>query len=846
MAVDFVGFVLSITGCPYLFSTGGLPALTSSSPLWFGGETDVVTLDGWLDWPTGWTERAKPLDGDLDTSAVTFRLHDATPTSGVSSGHPALTYLATRNARNVTSTPLAADITAAATSMTVSDGASLGTVPRWVWCEREALRVSSRAANVLTVARGALGTTAHAHEVDDAANRLPEVFADLPWITRRKVVLWGVDSAGAASVLWIGFAVRSPRLSTDGARFDLPCDPLWLVVSQAPVGDPEAVLRVSGYGRNGVTDTSTSNPTVARISVQLIGDWTTANANANGSYRDLPALATRLTREIEAQTLAVLGARIAYASVRFSAGSATVDLDNGTQFSASFHLFGQIVTAVSVARGARWSASLTLDGVTRSKYLVLNMGNGDFLLDSLVGAPSSWAAETTTASGNTTVRIPTLRAALSKDLWLVVSGVTATDTTVDGPKVSGSTEILPRKAGIEVPAIAWLTDCTGFNVARRVVTDHWLDGLRYGASDLLADASVNDFDWSTAAAVRRATTGLQTARDWLFDGRTTFGRVAVESCQLMGCTPVTRGGLLAFYAWGWPDARTTVTTTLASTDIIGNPSWLTWEEGLSNRIKVESDELVIDATDSGSINRYGPGRQIKIDLLGRDTTIFSVGDPIAFSLQVLGRMSLWADPLGIVRVRVPLRYVADLELGVQFRASDWVVPDGSGGRGMVSALGVVVARDVQIASGYIELDAILFNRTAYGYAPEGRVSSRSGTTIVILDQSFVQTAAGYSGGDDTTTFTAGDKVQLVIRDSTTLTTQDLTVLSVSAGAHSVTFTGAMNGTFTAAIDGGSWVDLRFSEFATPVQTSQEEWMFVGDNTTRVIDGTAELAREIAP
>ena len=845
-SVDFIGFVLTVAGCPYTFSTGGLPALSSSSPLWFGGESGVEILDGWLEWPSGWNERAKPLDGDLDQSAVTFKLHDATASAGVAAGFPVLTQLATRDSIHVTSTPLAVNLSASGTSVTVGDGALLGTVPRWVWCEREAMRVTARAGDVLTVTRAALGTKAVAHEIIDGV-REPEVFADVPWITRRKAILWGVGDDGVAVPLWIGFATRSPRLSDDGARFDLPCDPLWQVLAQAPVGDPDAVLRVYGYGRNGVSESSTSSPTIARIAVSYAFSPATVYASANGVYRDLESVRERLTQELYDQTTTLLGTRLSHVSIQFVSAAATVTIDHTTLFTGSFQLFGANANLTIVDRGARYTGIATVEGLARSKYLVLNIGTSDFLVSTLAGTPASWAVTTTVDGGFTTHRIPTLRAALSKELWLVVTGVTATDVAPNGPTVSGSTEFLPRKAGVEVPATATLTDSSGFNVCSRVRCDHWLDGLRYGASDLLADASVDDFDWTTASDVRGMTAGLETGRDWLFDGRSTFGAVAIESCQLFGCTPVTRGGRIAFHVWRWPSARTEVDVALSASDVIGSPSWLTWDEGLANRIKVESEDLIIDATDSGSINRYGPGRQLSVKLLGRDTSQLAVDDPVAFSQQILGRMSLWADPLGVVKVKVPLRRINDLELGSVFTLTDWLVPNGTGGRGLTDKLCVVVAREVSIAergeSG-VTLDALLFPHVSYDYAPCGRVSSQTAVDTVVLDQSFVQSTAGYSGTDDTTTFAAGDEVELIERDSTTYTSQLLTVASVNVGAHSVTFTTNINGTLSAAITAGT-VDLRYSNFAA-VQTTQEPWMFVGDDTTRVIDSTDEPARPIAP
>ena len=144
------GWALTITGVPHVFTTHDQGTLTSSSPLWWAGETGVVYANGWLSPPRGTiSERAKPLEGELEVSPLSFELHDATTTAG---GSPLLTSLAGRDAALLTSTPLASSITASATSITVGNGA-LFTAPCFAWLNTECVRVTAVAGNVLT-ARG--------------------------------------------------------------------------------------------------------------------------------------------------------------------------------------------------------------------------------------------------------------------------------------------------------------------------------------------------------------------------------------------------------------------------------------------------------------------------------------------------------------------------------------------------------------------------------------------------------------------------------------------------------------------------------------------------------------------
>ena len=179
--MSWQGYALSVAGCPYLFTSGPLTlrecassgagtALTSDEqtarPWWFYDASLMGIAEGFLDVDAiAWAETAKPLDGDLDMGAQTFRLHDAR-----ADGHDLVTWLATRFADDVTSSPLASSVSSSATTWTVGHGATFS-VDSFVWCERECARVTAVSGNDLTVARAQLGTRAVAHAVDDAAGR---------------------------------------------------------------------------------------------------------------------------------------------------------------------------------------------------------------------------------------------------------------------------------------------------------------------------------------------------------------------------------------------------------------------------------------------------------------------------------------------------------------------------------------------------------------------------------------------------------------------------------------------------------------------------------------------------
>jgi hypothetical protein len=861
----FVGFALSLAGCPYLFTTRDLGTITSTSPLWFGG--DCTPANGYLVTPTNtWTERAKPLDGDLEVDMQPFTLHDAKLSVG-GVRRDLLTWLATRDDTAVASTPLASTMSDSASTFDVGDATRL-TVPGVAWIEREAILCASVAGNTVTVAsggRGYFGTKAARHVVDADQSLFPEAFADLPWVARRKVVLWGVKTDGAAIPLWVGFANRAPRLSRDGARYDLPCDPFWTVVRQCPVGDAISSARIIGYGRTGISSSSTSSPALLRSIVGVAGYTGFVTVATNGAWRDWNALVAQHTLQVSDATSTRTGTRINLSMLRSGSGGAQVDGDASVSFSLSVTLLalaGERQNAVQrVISPARYAVTTTLERVPSVGYVVVNYLSTTLLVSSLTGLPSSWAASTwALVDGDpyTTTRTPALRVPISRGLvdagaaasgeWVALfTGITTADGGAGGPRITGAVEVLPRKlTTAPPPAVFFLEDPGPLQYTTKVDTEHWAYGIRRGVVDLCADAMAEvDFDWSTLAGIGRLTAGHQTARTWYFDGQRTLGSVVLESCQLFGCTPVIRGGRVALWAWGWPDAHTPPSVSITRGDILGLPTWTVWDEGLANRLQVKSDALTINAVQAQSLARYGPGRQVTSTLAGVDQQRSPVTDPVEFSRVILARLELWSVPLGVARFVLKMSHFENMQQGDTFLASEWMLPTGRGTRGLSSAIGVVLNRTPDLGAATLAIEALLFSRLSYPYAPCAKVSSVITSTTVALAANYVGGSQTYSGGADVTTFAVGDRVQLVARDSTTLTTENLTIASINSGAARITFANSMSSAIQTAI-GAGWVDLRFAPWSTPVQTSQESWMYVASESARVIDGTTEPARPIAP
>lgn len=841
-------YCLTIAGCPYAFTdTPGLPSLTSSSPLW---PSPPEVAAGFLVRPTNrWVERARPLAGDLDVDAQRFQLHDAR-----SGSHNLFTWLSTRDASNVTSTPLAASISATATTFDVGD-ASLLTLPGYVWIEGEALDCASASGNTVTVTtRGALGTKAAAHALDGAQARFPEVFADFPWIVRRKVCLWAVDTAGVCTLLWVGYATRAPVLAEDGARFDLACDHLWMVQAGNPVGGALGGTRAVGFGSS-ISALSTATALLqTAFWVNIGGTVYRGIAPTPGPFRSWDELARSHERTFAARTTAA-GGRVDLSLLR-SGSDARVDADCATSSVANFGVRltvggAQTEPQDSQPRGAgREGVSFLLSSLPSTLYITLQGNSTQILVDGLATLPASWSVTTTTDGSFVTTQTPALRCQYSERLSLLLTDITATDSGARGPRVEGRAVVLPRKPGIELtPAdqVVMLRDPPPLQVVYRVRADHWAWGLRRSVVGLCEDSHPDDWDWSGIDAVAQATAGLRVARDWIFDGRRTLGDVTREACLLHGCTPVLRSGRLALYAWGWPDARATPSATIARVDIIGTPTWSRWQEGLANRLRLKSPDLNIDASQTQSRARYGPGREIVVELAGLDDQASPIGDPQDFARSVLGRLELWQEPLAVVRFKLSGSWLSTLELGSWLSASEWMLPDGAGSRGLSATQAVVLTREPDLGAATLTIEALVFARRSYAYAPCARVASQVSTTVVEVEGAGWTAAGGsYSGGEDVTTFSVGDKVDIISREATPVIDAGQTITAINTGTRSITFASAMSAGIQARIAASAIVDVRFASYGTPVVASQEQWMFVGDDATRVIDGTTDPARAVAP
>lgn len=847
------GWAVTITGVPHVFTTHDMGTITSSSPLWWGGETGVTYANGWLQWPSGViSERAKPLDGDLDVGPFQFTLHDAQLSAGVH----LFTSLATKSPELVTSTPLPSSVTVAATSIDVGNG-SLFSAPCFAWINREVVRVTSVASNTLTVTRGRLGTKAVAHTVDASRVLFPEAYTACPWTVRRKVCLWRVDGT-TATLVWAGYAVRAPELSENGATFSMSCDSMWTVQRANPVGGSAlGSTRIVGYSDGRLRGDENNPPLLATtITLGASSPAVQVRSYSNGSYRDFAQLAAHHIAQVASRTFGSSAAqRIILNISRTGSNAFTVDGDSTSTWGMRLRWTDREAVAIDAPLRAtsRYAASGVVNDVPQSLVMLFTtVAGGTHPVATLAGLPASWSTTSTSEGGATTWETPSLRLVVNGDWNCIFTNLTVSDGGEIGPRFVANYVWQQRRPSARLTGTVHVLANPGpLTVVYRVRTEHWAFGLKHSVVALCEDAVSDDWDWSSVYAssntgsLIRQTAGLRVARDWTFDGKRTLGDVVTECCQLSGCTPVMRAGRMALHAWGWPDARATATASITRTDIIGAPTWARWHDGLANRVVIRGDALTVDATQAHSRARYGPGRQITVELAGVEDQTLPVDDPVAFAREVVGRLELWSEPLAAITFKVKASLWTETELGKMLSVTEWMLPNGAGDRGLSGAKALVVGRSIDLTTATISVDALVFTRRSYPYGPCAKASTVVSATVLQLATGYVGGSNTYSGTTDSTTFTAGDVVELVERDTTTLWTEQLTVQSVDTGTNRLTFTASMSATAQTKIAGG-WVDVRHADYAACTASQQSSWMFVADDSTGVIDGKSETQRLIAP
>jgi hypothetical protein len=812
------------------------------------------------------TETARVLDGDCEVSGLDLSLNDAVISTGPAAGYNLLTWLSSTNFNELSSTIITDNSSVAINQLDVANP-SIFSVNSYAWCEQEALYITGISGNTISYTPAQLGTKKGLHSLLANEGIYPAIYLRMPWIVRRKAIVWGISEANVATVLWEGFtSTTAPKLDETGVRFNLELEHIWTVIKQSNPGFARGNVELTGWGD------------LALIQSQVIFNHDTSSVAITSQNEATRTTSANVALQSFVQntddrvaSAAAFSADYCNCYMRRNGKSATVFLDFTMDISSSSP---EISAKLYVPSGDPLEKTEWIDGDVQDRdfHPFANSRTVAVTWDipkvpevyyflKLNGALSAFGCRSNYSIDNYTINTPPsigrtlsvtkgLRLEVNDDFYADFSSL----VTYTSGYFEGIVSLTPRHPSTPDTRFVFglnITDPKPLRVCTFIRCGHWLDGIRYGLfnqnNELDADTECN---WDEFDNIYNLTSGLNTARFWCLDGTRSMESLIKETLQLNGCTLGAKLGKLCIISWQWPDAKETPNLTISTADLISDfTGWEVYSEAFANRVNLKSQGLELNIVNQASVNQFGAGRTLSIDLSEVDFERIKRLQPIELYQQLLSRLDLWSQPAFVCTVALPITYWTDTEtqLGKTVQITEWSAPNGNGSRGLSSQLTRIVEREIDLDNGELRLKLLLWGNQTHSYAPCAKIKNRNGTSKVRLDENYVNGTDEYSdnalGSSD---FATGDKVRLLTRDSTTLTEQSLTISTIAwtGSDWEITFTGAINSTFKTAIDAGDWVDLTLDYYSIQ-QTNAKKWAFVGDLDDNLIEDL-DAAHKIAP
>lgn len=849
--------MLLVEGCPYGFASSGvdLSFLPSGSSDWHNGLTSGSIVIGSLDPNLGnWSERIDPVEGTFEASSMTFRIHDREVTI-VGATRNLGTYLFTRD--NQPWSQIAASVSKAATSIQLQAPYDMFTGTNFIaWIEQEAILCSSIASDTITVAsRSYLGTQAKAHNVDAGNLYYPTCYSEFPGVTKRGVKLWAQDDSGTWSVLWRGISNRAPRLSNNGAQLEIQAEHIWTTHRQEKFSTIPYKVRTAGI-----------DPYWFGIGSNLVGG---AVVRTNGSIAQSPTVPRYVNNIHVAHDLAYQRIRsylVASASYQYSELWSMVQ-EFPDQLTWTFRAKNQ--PNCSVVIGPDTYTSQESESVNGLYGCVTSFPNIKTLQRFSSAESQQWLM-VESLEGIPAITVPSGSdvTSYSRDCWVAefegeekkvffYPSASYSDNPIT--RMVGIAIVRPVNTGLPTPNVDYVftLEPKEFTFQKTFYSDHWIDLFRYGLLDSYGDT--RPWDFSTMDRVKNAL-GRGLSRGEVFlNGSKSLSELVEAYCKFYGAAvTTTTDGKLTFCAIRKPSASDSSVATLSNSSYTDKPNWSLAEDALCNTVVVKSEgfsngELVFNNQESKGC--YGQGRVIEVDL----STIHHESDFVinqtALVIHLNNRFfDLYAKPYTVATVKTTTSYLNTIFPGSIITVTDWLIPNGEGTRGVSSRKALVFSRKIDLSRATMEFELMLFPLDQdNGYSPCLRVESISGAVLTI-GSSYISTGqtgavTDYAGSNTAGYrytandrgigfFSAGDKVELILRDSTSFSTESFTISSIGATTITLNATPSSSPVDWANEALSGKVDIRFSPFDTSGLTdTQKSYAYIGSATAGKIAGT---------
>jgi hypothetical protein len=854
------GYCVRIDGLEYLLATAGITSLpTSSDDDW---ATDVTVLTASLDWPRDTiSERAELLDGEVRVSGRTFRVFDVAPSSGSASGQPWVTYLLSRSISTIDQTVLTADTSISGTGDIEVDSTADFPASGVIWIDREAIAYTNVTGTEFTgITRGMYGSASKAHTLDTATGESPFVFGSIPSIEARRVTFWHVDNSNVATLLWVGLVGEAPVLNDDGATWQIQCDHIWTAEREMRPGIQATVVSPVGFNVGAIS---------ATLHYPGLSGWLALDQPRNAEDSIKPTLDEALdTATLYMRDLLVDRSINAVAAFKRTARGAAFDVTArvGQEIRIMFGLGHDYASDTSRQASEPRTAYAEIQAVPEAMVDLRHVDGvgATIVLDSIAGLPTSWSPETTADAPHTTSVQYQLIGDIDADTRLVLEP-TATNAATGtlGPSITTTARVLARNSGHVIGNYRWLTHSPPLRLCARVTTTHWMRGIQYGVcaeSDVL-DSGIEERNWNfdNANEIVAATGAGPCERVWILDGGRTVRDLVCESLSFNAIGLGIKNGRVCPFVIRPPLASDTVAATFTSGDYTAKSSWRRNPDGIATTIAIDGGPSKLYAIDRMSTRRFLQQRTISVVLPESDDPRITRPDPRDLLNYAFGRvLSLWNQPTHVRTITVSLAYAASVWIGDYVSVTDWLTPNGSGGRGPSGEVCQVIGRELNLGEGTMTLEVLRFwQGTLYGYAPCVRIASISGTTVNV--------ATAWTGGTSTPTDYAGsnlstysgtandggagwfesqDLVKIVRRNVTSVTEETGHVVDTVSG----TTIELQDAPITAVASASAEYDLVFDDYGNGASTTanMETFAWVGSYSTRVIGTSTDAARKWAP
>jgi hypothetical protein len=863
-----------IAGIPHLIVGDGVTVSTvawtdAADPAWHAGTSPTTRPWLALDELTV-EERIRPIDGGIDVSSITLRLADIA--TGVTAA------LGARDSLAVST--LTGGISASVTTIGIRSTAAMPS-SGVIHIGRERITYTGKTSGSVTgCVRGTAGTKARRHQVTQG-QAPPRAFAHatnadaLPFTLGRRVTVWALQLSGTTvtdpTLIYDGRVGPNTRMSDGGAAWEIPVDH----ASKALAEETRAV-EVYLYGYSHFTParrTAADGEQVRPNFTPLYARWARPNTAGGGAAIFLTNGASYPDHGGWSASAEVFLDRWNDAARLLGTSAYAHDDANGYFVEAGASPGRRLeITWAWGEGGSNAYPANPGDSVTSARaymhtpteaclwlYDRLHLDPADLALipaapTGASGIVASWGLDVERDNDQLPKELVRVRVGESDGTNL--TGVVAFDHrglaitgTLAGERAFGA-EILLTK-----PTRAPLRLYVQINAR----TAGWWDAIRYGVIESIdtlrgLDHVQDSLAWDRIESVAGNSQPWNWERTYWIAPEEPPLRALRDEATLSGLMLCTWRGRISVARIREPSTTETVTRTIGQADLRRGqlPTMREVNDGIISSVKlilpphnVEKPNYlrVIDAT---AISESGAGAEITARVAegamrgGEDPrtspSIRTAVENIALSL-----LTPWTRPYRLVTVPTDLR-AADVEVGDVIALDEWLLPSGTGTRG-ISGRGVVVGHRRDYVAGRVDLRLRVAPARA-GWAPAYAVDSITGDELT-LDDPYPTSGAGFAP-EYTSTGTQrddlgleylapGDKMRLVeVGNRSPATPLSVEVVSVDASLRRVTLT---------ASPGASWETLATSSYGKVLlipethansATTQRQYVYVADGSTVVL------------